>query len=449
LAKEPVVLREDMVAELRRAALVLVVAAAAAHAPAFGRRQGLKVPLGLSHPSWNGPVCRPPHLETGSGRCTFDHERDRVFLPARAVTGHHWRGDAQRLRREIRALQFPADCGGSKWSVIRVPLYGMGYSVLNLLFKAAGLWRAGVGAFVPPADPFPWAKKDAALGCNALFGCYFEAFQGCSPAQLDRRTTTAVLWKWADRQKLGVDDACADLGQQGALNLTSGECGNALASRGYVKPKKIPDTVYPHALQVQNFSTSGWFERRWSGLVYESVLVDEVWRHPPSYRAQLDAYVEGLALPDSCIAMHVRHGDACDTKWRKCAELDEYMRHAEVLRKKYGLSTIYLMTDDPKIATADTLAPYRKTFRIVTQPLDRSMFEGKAKKTWVEKKLDALGSDLLNSVLKDVHAARQCDALIGGFGGQLSKVVVGLITARKGAVPPYVSIDDPYCRKVS
>ena len=438
---------------------LLALARAAQHAlgdaRAFGRQQGVHVALldaaAAVLPS-RVPACHPPFLPIGdrvANSCSFNHEVGMSYFPSQAATGTAWRADAQRLVREIRALQFPSTCNAEarNWSMVRVPLYGMGYSVLNLLFKAAGLWRAGIGVFVPPADPFPWAEKDATLGCQTLFGCYFKPFQGCTPAQLDRKATTAVLWKWASHEKIGVDDACGDIGQQGVLNLTSGECGGALVSRGYVKPRKIPDTVYAHVLHIQNFSVPGWFEQRWSGLVYESVLIDQVWRHPLAYRVALDKYAESLALRAPCIAMHVRHGDACGTKWRKCSELDVYMRHAEVLRSKYGLSTIYLMTDDPKIASRESLARYRKTFRIVTQPLDRSMFEGKGKKTWVEKKLDSLGSSLLHSVLKDVHAARQCDALIGGFGGQLSKIVLGLITARKGAVPPYVTVDDPYCRK--
>ena len=123
------------------------------------------------------------------------------------------------------------------------------------------------------------------------------------------------------------------------------------------------------------------------------------------------------------------------------------MSHAEKMRQLYGLDSIYVMTDDPKIMSGASLSRYRSRLKFFSQPVDRHMFEGNKKDTWVEKKLDSLGNELLHSVLKDVHAARQCTAFIGGFDGQLSKVVLGLMTARLGVVPPYVSVDQPYCRK--
>ena len=105
------------------------------------------------------------------------------------------------------------------------------------------------------------------------------------------------------------------------------------------------------------------------------------------------------------------------------------------------------MTDDPKIMSDESLSRYRSRFKFFSQPVNRNVFEGADKNTWVERKLDNLGNELLHSVLKDVHAASRCTAFIGGFDGQLSKVVLGLMTSRLGVVPPYVSVDQPYCRK--
>ena len=103
----------------------------------FGARQGVHIGL-ADAASTEMPQCAPPLLPGTSG-CHFNHETDRVYLPSRIAPSRaqqaasKWQPDAEKLLREINSLQFPRDCGARTWSVIRTPLYGVGYSVLNLL----------------------------------------------------------------------------------------------------------------------------------------------------------------------------------------------------------------------------------------------------------------------------------------------------------------------------
>ena len=52
---------------------------------------------------------------------------------------------------------------------------------------------------------------------------------------------------------------------------------------------------------------------------------------------------------DDCIAMHIRHGDACYNKDRVCHSYDEYLKAAIEINKQYKISNIYLLTDSDKI----------------------------------------------------------------------------------------------------
>ena len=39
----------------------------------------------------------------------------------------------------------------------------------------------------------------------------------------------------------------------------------------------------------------------------------------------------------------------------------------------------------------------------------------------------------------------QCDVLVGTFSSQLSRLALELMVARHGLVPPYASVDYPWC----
>ena len=39
----------------------------------------------------------------------------------------------------------------------------------------------------------------------------------------------------------------------------------------------------------------------------------------------------------------------------------------------------------------------------------------------------------------------QCDVLVGTFSSQLSRLALELMVARHGVVPPYASVDYPWC----
>jgi hypothetical protein len=65
-----------------------------------------------------------------------------------------------------------------------------------------------------------------------------------------------------------------------------------------------------------------------------------------------------------CIAVHIRHGDACNQDYkiggnlfRTCYPLDVYAKQIQVLLARYGNHLVYLSTDDPHITKATAQYP--------------------------------------------------------------------------------------------
>merc|ERR1719230_262001 len=89
-----------------------------------------------------------------------------------------------------------------------------------------------------------------------------------------------------------------------------------------------------------------------------------IWRPSRRLQAKLDrALTEtgmGEALKSGLVlGMHVRHGDSCMDSYRgrSCTPLAQYMKYAEELRHKTGVSTIYLATDADSVVNDTQLFP--------------------------------------------------------------------------------------------
>ena len=438
-------------------ALLTRAIAAASAAGAFGRRQGK--PAGVADaaldPSQfafraNVPVCEAPLLPTAEGKCGFNYEEGQAYLPDQAIVSAQgrkrvqpWTSDAAKLLAQAAALQSPASCSDAKWSVVRLPYkYGVAGALQHFLLVAAGHWDLGRGVFVPPHDKWGWTAIDDTMpDCPFLFGCYFKPFQACSAAQVNR--ANAVVFKQRSLRDPGVPqslgDYCAGAAAAGQFDLDAGLCpGEDPKAKGYsIKYKRWFGQKLPNS----------WFEKRWGGMLYESVLMNKLWDPTPAYQAKLDAFTKSVGVGQHpCIGIHVRRGDACTTNWRKCHTFDEYMQVAIQMRRKYGLKHIYLATDDEKITSAESLAKY-PGFEFMYQKMDRSIYSGKDQGTWVEHKMEKLGRSAMHDVMKDIHATSRCDAFVGTFFAHIGRVVLELMIQRKGFVPPYVALDTPFCRK--
>jgi hypothetical protein len=84
-----------------------------------------------------------------------------------------------------------------------------------------------------------------------------------------------------------------------------------------------------------------------------------------------------------CIAVHVRHGDACSPDYRihgsitrTCYPLSIYVRQIRRMLELYGSKRqVYLSTDDPHIIEEATTRPEYSDIRWIYQTIDRSKYD--------------------------------------------------------------------------
>jgi len=158
------------------------------------------------------------------------------------------------------------------------------------------------------------------------------------------------------------------------------------------------------------------------------------------------------------IAMHVRHGDACPKirfnllNHRKCIDFPLYMEKAEEMRRKYGVSRIYLATDDSEVIAA-TKTYAKDGWKFITQTMDRDIYANQT--TFMEDHLraneykDETVIRMTWDYLADVALMASCDMMIGTFSSNIERLAFELMVVHKGYIPPYISLDVPWCAHYS
>jgi len=189
------------------------------------------------------------------------------------------------------------------------------------------------------------------------------------------------------------------------------------------------------------------FEFRWGPLLYASALTAWWWRprREVTQRLHKDASAIGLHKDDApCIAMHVRHGDSCHAEWRHCVNFQRYMEVAEGFREKYGFRRIFLATDDDSVIRSVKRYPKFEFMFYRDVPRARYNIQGQ----WIERSgVEKLGKSPFYEVIRDVHSASFCSAFIGTFDASMSHLMLYLMIHRLGIIPPFHSVNGPYCRK--
>jgi len=180
---------------------------------------------------------------------------------------------------------------------------------------------------------------------------------------------------------------------------------------------------------------------------YHSLLVGYLWKPNAASTAEVDRIAKEIGYGgDKCISLHVRHGDACADKrgQRKCHPLKSYMAGVNAMAAKYNISTVYLATDDDKVAKES--AAYSQ-YKWVTQPMDRGFYKAKVriedrmKDKGNARKAGAVGMQ----AVVDIELLSRCDAFVGTFSTNLGRLAFQVMAARKGYMPPYQSLDIMWC----
>ena len=185
-----------------------------------------------------------------------------------------------------------------------------------------------------------------------------------------------------------------------------------------------------------------------------------VFRLTARFAARVAALKAELGYAHPIIGMQVRHGDTCRVR-EVCWPLADFIAKARVMKEKYGVRNIFLATDSEAVVEEAT-AKYGKEFHFIHQQMDRSKFDLDTRSEELKHlhpgwntgpgNLDTLhAAGLLNSnkdvetILLDVELLAQADYLISAFSTNVARLAYELMVARRGCLPPFVSLDIPWC----
>ncbi|KAJ1470907.1 hypothetical protein T484DRAFT_1917060 [Baffinella frigidus] len=175
------------------------------------------------------------------------------------------------------------------------------------------------------------------------------------------------------------------------------------------------------------------------------------------------------------IGVQVRRGDSCahaDSSSIRpgCQPVDAYLQHVHAMADRYQARTVFLATDDAAVVAEVEADAARRghPYRVAHLPLDRAIFDSSL---FIEYRL-ALGAHLpldraifdssffieyrlslgyvdgaavSDATVLDLLLLAHADFFVGGFGSHFSRLALELSVAMKGRVPPYASVDYPYC----
>jgi hypothetical protein len=156
-------------------------------------------------------------------------------------------------------------------------------------------------------------------------------------------------------------------------------------------------------------------------------------------------------------AVQVRHGDSCEGPmsvvkgprnmmirggkrlYRYCYDWQVYLRELQAMRALYGLQTVMIATDDPKViaqASADTTSGLNWVW--VDWPREQLA----RPKPWVEFRAN-LDEHVPLSLAAELHLLGHADMFVGSFGSQVGRSIYYRMLAnlRGGSMPPFVSVD--------
>jgi len=333
------------------------------------------------------------------------------------------------LAKAVRAQQFPK--GGCQERGKLGAIYNAGFAAtyhgMVSHFKR-GL-RDGVpvvlalGGFKPvykPRDGRMFFYGGCALGS---LECIFEPHSSC----------TALMAENASRVGRPITQEGAD------------------ASLGFIYPSRTPD------------DDPSWVPRGFGGSTFEFIatLAGTQWQLNRDVRQAVAARRASLAtLPVGAeyVGLHVRRGDSCGAGYnnasvvasgkRQCWSTSTYAALARQMCQKYGLSHIFVASDDAKIpAELRKLLPSALTVSAYSSP-----FAHEAKNTRrIEARLAALDrtSQKLRraviEVLTDIETLANSSMLVGGFLSQVFRLAFELSYFWKAYVVPFQSIDISWC----
>jgi hypothetical protein len=283
------------------------------------------------------------------GDCSFQLMVDRDYIPAErvlaAARSRGLQGDAlaSDLVSRISVLQnTPEGCSRARRAYF--PNHGAAGTMIYLVLQLKRGLR--------DQRPVVFTGKWIYAGCPTQdISCVFLSESVCNFSDIrvdpERESEEMEARDWA-YQSHGVHEA---LGGQG---------------RGGVYPERMQEVDPDFVLPLYKAEGKGMF---W----YNSIFTGYVFRLVLTLAARVDEEMQHLGLASSpFVGVHIRRGDACGQN-RPCIDIHMYSDAVVRMCETYGISLVYLATDDPHALPElqEALHLHSTSIKVVGQRLDR------------------------------------------------------------------------------
>lgn len=443
--------------------------------------------------------CVWPDLQTTPDHCEREAGwTNRTYLPSAdwQTFPRLWpKRDEKALHAAFRAVQ--ADCSAPRYS-LRLPGYGLGGSVMLFI---DGLWRSWIVGTAVHVPSSPWVFADSRCSSDARWSCLLRpahelSIDSCS---IDELHGALVVHSSARTLPMRVEDACGGA-DAGVYSVSEGTChcrpgfklgcrrcdpANVSSSRGCEQPgyahgqwRAQPGLTewdaadgcdatrgqWLHFAHTPGLNRSVhpqqhglWFYEQYGAMALAGAVANLLLAPQPTLRAAFAANA-GRIIGSRCMGVHVRHGDSCGSingggggGPRRCFPWSDYLEAMDRMRELYGVTNVFLATDDPSIASAETLADAkRRGFEIAMQQGGREAFRATTslnRKAHAAVEKTRFNETQLEAVQVDVMGLGSCDYYVGSFRSALLLLAYDMALGRLGRAPPFISLDSAYCRR--
>jgi hypothetical protein len=140
------------------------------------------------------------------------------------------------------------------------------------------------------------------------------------------------------------------------------------------------------------------------------------------------------------LGIHLRRGDVA--RDRKSPGLEEFLRQADLICRRYDIDTIYLSTEsEVEIARAKALRPQ---YQFLHLRYDRAIFPTRSETdVFIETRAmedPSVIEPIVESALADLYFLKHSDAFVGAFNSEFTMLAWLLCIGDKGRIMPYVNM---------
>ena len=378
------------------------------------------------------------------------------------------------LSRFVEEIQNPQDCRDPDvtWHLIKLTQYGLGTVVNHLVQTLRKAWMRGLPVAVSNSR-MRYADEDAA--CGGGYPCSLRPLSHCRVQDLPLAQVTTFE---APEAPLSLAEACQP---HGTYNVHDGRChcseGYLPARPGLCKPRSKAGGKCLRLMMSHRGVSSGVLKTSFHPCYHNSAPGETLntnasprrgfraVKGPPPLTLNnplkyifptISAYLLNSTLlreheppataREGCIAVHIRHGDACSTYrkgnflTRTCFPASTYLTQVRRVSELYGARPVFLATDDPSV-----VEPMREGLKAMGLEM-RSLDIDRAKYNTIkliESRDEMSGRTVAQEVLLDVWAMSGCDMFVGSMAASPFVLAWNAAAGRKGYFPPFVSLETP------